>query len=148
MNFTTVLCKKILMLQFIKLANPWFCFYSNTNIIHFQTQERKLFCHQLNWSSALFSFASCDWLYYNFFFFQSWHMLYTKKLQVPTASNMDALLICDSCEPFCNEAAAVCCGNVLYKLFTGKNFRCISQGMKKKNSLLIDLSKFSKIMHH
>lgn len=62
-EFHNSFMQKFLMLQFIKLANPWFCFYSNTKIIHFQTQERKLFCHQLNWSSALFSFASCDWLY-------------------------------------------------------------------------------------
>ena len=46
---------------------------------------------------------------------------------------------------FCNEAVAICCENVAY--LRGKKFPCISQGMKK-HSLLINLSKFSKIIRH
>ena len=46
---------------------------------------------------------------------------------------------------FCNEAVVICCENVPY--LRAKKIPCISQGMKKHN-LLINLSKFSKIIRH
>ena len=86
----------------VKLYGFFFGFTFNTNLSIFieKTWERKLFCHQTNQSTSLFSFPSCDWLY----FLQSWHVLYEKlehRPQRPAAWNAwNALLICDICECF------------------------------------------------
>ena len=58
-----------------------------------------------------------------------------------------ALLICNNIfvSAFCNEVVAICCKNVLYS--PEKKCSHISQGMKKQ-SLLIHLSKFLKIIGH
>ena len=65
--------QKFLMFRFIKLAKLiffGFTFDTNLSIFIAKTLERKLFCRQINQSRVLFSFPSCDWLY----FFQSWHV--------------------------------------------------------------------------
>jgi len=95
---------------------------------------------QINQSRALFSFPSHDCLSFS----QSWCVLYKRtRAQVPMASSIECL----SALLICNEAVVICCKNVLD--LQGKKLPCIPQGMKKKNSLSVYLSKFSKrILHY
>ena len=78
-------------------------------------------------------------------------MLYKKtRAQAPSARAVERLeCLVDLryliCERFMQQGS----GYLLQKctIFMGKKFPCISQGIKK-HSLLIDFSKFSKIMRH
>ena len=65
-----------------------FTFNTKLSIFKVKTREKKLFCHQINRSRALFSFPICDWSY----LFQSLCMLYKEtRAQVPTASSIECL---------------------------------------------------------
>lgn len=82
-----------------------------------------------------FSFTSCN----------SLHKKLEHSSQWPSAYNAwNVLLIWYICERFLQWSS----GYLLqkYAIFMGKKFPFISQGIKKKPSLLIDLSTFSKIV--
>ena len=82
-----------------------FTFNTNLSIFKVKTRERKLFCCRINRSRALFFFSNHGSCY-----IKNW-------AQSPMASRVErlnALLICDICECFCNETVAICCENVLY----------------------------------
>ena len=72
-----------------------------------KTRERMLFCLQINPRRVLFSFPSCDWLY----FLQSWHV--SKKR---TRAHLEclAIKIINFVNAFCNKALMICCENGLH----------------------------------
>ena len=81
-----MLLNEIFLFQFIKLASSFNTFH--TKLSKARKRARNVFCCKINQSGVLFSFPSCDWLY----FFQSWHILNGKtRAQVPRASSIECL---------------------------------------------------------
>ena len=78
-----------------------------------QTRKGKLFCCQINQSRVLFSFLSCDWLY----FFQSWRIILKLEHRSQQPATQNALLICNI---FATK-------RWLFVLCFQKKFPCISQ---------------------
>ena len=70
-NCSMLFKQKFLIFQFIKLASSFNTFHTKLSK---EKRAKKVFCCKINHSRVLFSFPSCDWLY----FCQSWHILNNK----------------------------------------------------------------------
>ena len=113
-----------------------FTFNTNLSIFKVKTRERKLFCCRINRSRALFFFSNHGSCY-----IKNWSTVPNGQQSRTPECLVDLRYLWMLLQQNGGYLLRKC------TIFTGKKSPCNSQGMKK-HSLLIDFSKFSKIMCH